>query len=915
MSKRFWYIGVCIVFGFSLGWATACGPGAPPKQEGTTKTEGSTRQEQIENEPSPETPSQESSTRDAGTPKDERTTPPEKSSDQPPTVQKIETQLSDKTAKAGEVVDVTCSVTDQYGAPIQAQTRIKVTPNPRGFIKVADVNIHEVGVYKVACELLDGSLTDSTPEELTITPAEPNSVDTQLTPDTIRAGEPSQVGCIVKDRFGNIVPVPGSIVVTPKADTQLKGTRLTGTKAGTYNVTCEVSGLQDESPAELTITPSFPARIEVTPDPAKPFHKPEETILLERKVYDTFGNLIATAPVSVVASPDTQIDKSGYPDSIAFRKDGVYKVTVRADQPTEGGKKVEATLTLKVDGSGPQVVITTPKRADMLTGSSTVTIQGRVSDQVSDVTYLKVNGKTIHTDASGNFKTTMKASWGLNVIEVDTKDKAGNVGYRAQSFLWSPSYKAISSSHIPRAVDVRLNQPALDDGNRSTLNDLASILERVLNAIDIDKQVPTTIASGRKKIGFFKVSWKVTKTGTITTGQRSVTLRARTGGIALTSTIKSVYIPIRGSAGRYLNKSVKIVGDVSLNGNVDIRYSNGQVYVNVSSMSANVDRIKVNAFSGLFSFLNGLVTSALRGTIRRQLENAVRSALPAPIKSFIQGAKFDTSFTLPAGLGSKTLRLSSNIDHIQFDSEGGTLGMAASVSAPRGIASGKRGTPLQSYPAINWTGTGARFAFGGGLSYNIINQVLTAAWYSGALNQDVSSRITTTGSQSIQIDPKSLKLRLDAQLPPIIHSGTKGDYVDIALGDLLLDLEFKMKGGGTIKAKAYLTVRFGLKVTLSRTNDLITQLSGSPKVFAVDVVQISGLGSINMGDFGKLLQVLAPEISNFISSNVFKTIPIPSIDLSKIGGSYGIPAGTKLTITNGQLDTRNGFLKVTGNLK
>lgn len=835
---------------------------------------------------------------------------------EPPRPDSIDTSVKKSVGLAGEIVGVDCKVKDQYGNDFpNPEVVLEVTPTSRGVITDSSVALQEAGDYKIACQLKDQSLKDESPADYKVVAGAPINVDTTLNPGVLPAGETTTVVCSVSDAFNNpITTLPVKVVATPSKDLKVTGLKVTGTVAGLYDIACQLeTGPADRTPAILQIVPAKPSKIEVTPDPKKPYYEPEETILLNRKVTDKYGNEISNAKIKVTPKPTTNVDTTGYPDSIGFGSEGTYSVKVSVDEPTEGGKPVEATLTFKVDGLGPEVTITTPARASMITGSSTVSVRGKVTDKISGVASLKINGKTVTFDSSGNFSTTVRAAWGMNLLEVETSDKAGKIGYRAQSFLWASTYMGMGSSKMGKAALARLNQKAIDDGNRSTLNDLASIMEKVLNSLNIDSYVPGTLVSGSYRIPPFgpSVGYKVTKNGKVTMGYRSVSLQARNGGLNITATVRDVRVPLKGSAASFLNKSVTIVASsIRLTGSINLSYSNGNVNVSVASLNADVSNVKVNAFSGLFSFLNGLVTNALRGTIKSALENAIKGAIPGPIKSFISGFKFGTSFTLPSQLGSKRLTLGSSLDSLRFDSSGGTLGLAVAISASRGISSGKRGTPLRGFSAPSWS---TSYAFGIGLAYNILNHALTTAWYSGALKQDLTSLVQGQ-LKSLPVTFKSFKLTVEALLPPILHSGTKGHSLDLGIGDLLLSLDFEIQDVGKFSIDAYVTTRFGASASLSSKNELSIKLSTQPLQFAMDVAKWNGPGTLNTGEFSSFIRGLTPLISQILSSSILQKFPIPSIDLSSLGGQYGIPKGTNLTIKNGKLSFSGDYLRITGDL-
>lgn len=891
---------MCVVA--ALLWAPACGPDPTQGTDGAAKQDAGQLTDGV-------------GSTDKGAP--DQGPPTETTQErEAPVATSVETELSKNAAMAGELVTVTCTVKDQYGAPITSETKVTVDPQPQGQVKAAEVVIEQEGTYKVACQLIDGSLTDDTPEELVISGGTPTSIDTELQPAVAMAGQQVKILCKATDQFGNTLPVSAVAQVNPSTDVIQNGDTLTSTKVGSYQVACALGGLVDDTPATLEITPGLPARMDLTADPAKPYYKREETILLERKIFDKYDNEIKSANVKVDVTPDGQeIDKSGYPDSVAFKEDGIYKTKVSIDGKTEGDKPVEQELTLRVDGSGPDIVVTSPKRAEMRTGSKTIAITGKVTDKVSDVTSLKVNGKTITVNAQGEFSTTMTAQWGLNLINVEATDKAGNTGYRAQSYLWSDKYHKYTSPRQAKAMVARLNKNAIDDGNRSTLNDLASILEKVINALDIDSYVPTTLVSGKYKIPPFgpKVSYSVKKTGKITMGRRQIRLTPQTGGVKIWLRVEKVNAPLKGSAAGFLNKSVTVVGDVEMNGELTMGYSNGKATVVVKSISANVDKIKVNAFSGLFSFLNGLVTSALRGSIRKGLENAVKSALPGPAADFLNGFKLNQSFNLPGALNNTTLTLDSGLDTVAFDSAGGILGLAGRITAQKGITDGKLGTPIRTNKQPTWSTTA--YDFGVSFSHNFLNELFTRAWYAGALSVDMSDKIKVNGTSKLPIDPKGAKIKLTALLPPLVHPGTNGRPVDLAVGDLLVEITADVAGLGKFDVTAYLSARFGANVGINANNELTFALDFKPSVFAIDVISVKGFSTGDLGEFSKVLQTIAPEISQFITAAVLKNLPLPTIDLSKIGGKYGIPPNTRLGINNGKVDATGDYLKVTGNLK
>lgn len=745
--------------------------------------------------------------------------------------------------------------------------------------------------------------------------ATPVSIETTLNPASAPAGSAIDVVCQVTDSAGNVKKTEeAALQINPSDGVQVNGLKLVGTKVGTYQVACKLGSLIDDSPATLGVTAGLPARMEVTLDPEKPFYKAEETILFERKVYDKFDNELPNVQVKLLVTPDSSdIDKSGYPDSVAFKKDGLYEAKIVVDGKTFEDKPIEKVFPLRVDGTGPNIEILSPKRASMLTGSESITIKGKVTDTVSEITSLKINGVTVSLDQNNEFTTIMKAAWGLNLITAESTDKAGNTGYRSQSFIWSDTYKSFTGPRQPKAFITRLNQPVIDDGNRSTLDDLASILEKALNALDIDSYVPQVlVAESKKKVLFTTVKYSVVKNGKVTMGPRAVTLTPVSGGLKLSLSVKAVSVPVKAKTS-VADKSATIVGDTTISGELGISFSNGKAVVTVRSVSANVDKIKVKAFSGILDFLNGLVTSALRGTIKSSLESAIRKALPEPIADFLNGFKLNSSFELPSTLGNTKITLDSGLDTIAFDSKGATLGLAARLSSTKGIADGQLGTPIRTMTPPTWD-TSA-YAFGASFSQNFLNELFAVTWYAGALSVDMTDKLSVKGTDKLPIDPTGTTLKLTALLPPLVSRGTKGRPIDFAVGDLFVELSAPITGLGKVDVKGYLTAQFGANIAVNAQNEITFTLDFNPSIFAIDIVSIKGFGSAgDLGEISKVLQTIAPEISQFLSAAILKNLPLPELDLKSLA-KYGIPPNTVLKLSNGKVDAKGDHFKITGDLK
>lgn len=564
--------------------------------------------------------------------------------------------------------------------------------------------------------------------------------------------------------------------------------------------------------------------------------------------------------------------------------------------------------------AAPQITITEPVRGAMLTGKATVAIKGSVNlgpDQLSEFT---VNGKTVAVNADGTFSSSMDAAWGVNLLTVKAVDKKGQEASRGQSFLWAREYRTIDETKMPKAAVARLGKKGIDDDERASLNDLASILEHVLNGLELDPLIPETLVEGEYKIPPIgpTVKYVVIKNGKVKLGRRQVTIKPRKDGLALYLKLKDVVFPVKGTAAKYLNKQADVLApEISIYAEVDLRYANDQVIVDIIKFEVDASKVEVKAFSGLFSFLNKTLTNKIRDLLQTKLEAIVKTLLPGPVENFIRSFKFAKDFPLPELLGGKVLQFDSVLDSLVFDEKGGTIGLQASVVATQGIPDAKLGVPLVGQLAPKWSPD--NFAFGVALSYNAVNMVLGTVWFSGALKQDVSSLLAGAGTE-LPLGATSMVVRVDAMLPPVVRSTGTIDKVEVGVGDLKLDLRLERGSADPIIATAYLSTVFEATVKITPQNEISIDLAPDPKNIVVDIVSIEGLGNVTSGELSQIIGGFAPKLTDLLSSGIIKNIPIPSIDLSTLAGTLGIPAGTVLTIQNGTSSLIGDYLKVTGDL-
>ena len=571
--------------------------------------------------------------------------------------------------------------------------------------------------------------------------------------------------------------------------------------------------------------------------------------------------------------------------------------------------------------------ITFPPRAAMLKGSKSITIKGKVVGPMTSFDKLVVNGQLVTPDAAGNFSLPMTSKWGLNIITAELHDVAARVINRAQSFHWSTGYyklqpKDPAAMAVPKGAVARLYQKAIDDGNRSTINDLATILEKVINGTNLNAQIPSTLVSGKVSTPWPlpDIKYEVKKNGTLKYKPFAITLKARKGGLYLTGKTSSMQLPVRVTKPVGISGTVTIT-NLTISGEINVSKVSGKAaVVSVPKLKVSYSSLKVS-ISGLAGkvlspIVNGL-TSLFKNSIIKKFEAEIKKALPGPVKSFVTGFKFSQSFSLPSQLGSKTIKIYSLLDEIAFDSYGGTLRLKTALYGTQGVTSGKLGS-ISIAGAHTPSSTSAN-AMKVGLRYDTLNQVFAAAWFTGALKQDLSKVVLANLKPgSLPFTIKSLKFDLDAMLPPILMPTSAGYHFDLGMGDLYVKAVISLgSGGGTMTAELYASAVIGANVTLSKKNEITITLANKPSIMEMELAKwtVQGAAMPSPGVVSKGLKEMVAKVFPTLAPSIMQKFPIPSIDLSSLGGQYGIPKGTKLTLKNATLTRKDNHVILSGDLQ
>lgn len=168
---------------------------------------------------------------------------------------------------------------------------------------------------------LDGAV-DAAP---TLVPADVETV----APETVRAGEPLSVSCLLVDPSGETFTPPpdveASLRFVPEASVERTDDGWIATRVGRVEVSCVFRSLRlsDETPAIVEVTPGEPARVVTSLDLDS--IEAGGTVRASCEVFDAYGNRIEDASPTVRSEPAE--DGNAFEDSLGtFTKAGFFDV-------------------------------------------------------------------------------------------------------------------------------------------------------------------------------------------------------------------------------------------------------------------------------------------------------------------------------------------------------------------------------------------------------------------------------------------------------------------------------------------------------------------------------------------------------------------------------------------------------------
>lgn len=584
------------------------------------------------------------------------------------------------------------------------------------------------------------------------------------------------------------------------------------------------------------------------------------------------------------------------------------------------------------DTSAPIITVQSPTRSAMLAqgtlADDNIAIRGQACDSADGMSSVTVVGTSVPVSGHptcASFDVEQASRWGLSIVTADASSKGGAADTLVQAYLRSPTYLPAASSPgsettlsfpdaVPTASELQLNQPVLDDGDRTTVNDLATVLQLALNGSNLSSRVKVHV-----DYHWWICSVTVENAGPFTSSPIQVRyLHADTSGLSAQITTTNLQLPLSMPWScnlRFHTLSGTVTGTLladkatlttkqqitsdSTGGLRTTPKSDSLAFTNLRLVRTSPVRLLSRIIQGLtrlilktfHSTLSNMGGTAINSVLRREISSLIRPrtiSFPPPIGTAI-GLRwgFDQTggFVTGGSPGSGFVRIGL----------AGYFFPKSAVGERNQLSEGairKDGAPP--------TFTTGPYDLGVGVKDDALNDFLWAAWAGGAFDFQPPS------SDSCLAGLPGTATSVRAGLPPVLMPGRSGSAMDVGLGDLLVKYA---TADDPTAASFYVSAIGGLTIGIDSTYHRLTaSVDPNPEMH----VQLASADSgVDVAGLGPDIEQAARCLYRTRIAAVVGSYPIPSLDLGSLG-IPGVPAGTVVGLSDATLTRAGSYWVLTG---
>lgn len=599
----------------------------------------------------------------------------------------------------------------------------------------------------------------------------------------------------------------------------------------------------------------------------------------------------------------------------------------------------EAQVCFPGDFTAPDLVITSPDRSEAITQGGTaddiVAVVGAASDAQSTITSVTIDGIEAVVGPGSTlepFSIDTTSRWGLNTIVAVARDACGNEQTVVQSYLRSASYLPAATGPDPGATSTsglltQLNAPAIDDHERSSLDDAASIMENAIPSVP-SGVVPTTIkAANNPPCSSILDNWvtgqnkvRVRKTSFSMSDIEVSDLIAGTNVLLGVGSVDSFSLGIQARAYScvagnltFIEKNGTIgADDSSIAFLVDLSVVDHELVATVTDVGVNLS-LTASIDCALQVICNAVINLAIP-IVEPQLETALEDALTDAIveqnlAAFVVGPVTKSqSIGLPAPIGI-SVELEAALDTVDvspgavlLDSSGQFYPNARGPSIPLAAP----GSIHRNEPVVT-TFDLVPYELGNMSRDDLLNQFLWAIWYGGGL--DIPDLTGEAAAAGIPLDQFSH----DSGLPQVLMPGGAPGRIEVGKGDTLFTIDGDLADlapplSGPLVVTGYWSSLVGGTIELDEGEKRLAFVPDAGQA-SVEILAIN-----NPLLKSTVVAILEEKFAALDVAFVIQTvsqIELPRTNSANVGGS----SGRELSIANATSDRPDdNALRVTGDL-
>jgi hypothetical protein len=581
----------------------------------------------------------------------------------------------------------------------------------------------------------------------------------------------------------------------------------------------------------------------------------------------------------------------------------------------------------------PTIVVTYPPRGAMLLGPpDLVQVTGYVTSQGGEITEFVINDGAVALGAGGVFSHSIVPEAGVNIIRLYASNESGGYTNGVRAYQYGHHYYPVTEDipapgtvvdgQIPNGLKVFLSPEVFDDDNTSTPDDFATLALLALGGLQLEDLIPSPLSTQQ-----------ILHCDAVIYGDLNsyigpeLDLYPINGGLHARVTLSSIDMDVDAQTSGFLCPDA--TGTVTANAiiiDVDLLISvgaTGSVQVTVSNATAEVVNLDVS-LDGVLGFLTNWLVNLFEDDIAAELESQVADEMAQfadILEVTLESLALNESLTFPALLGSGTsvpIQFVTRLMETDFDSNGGVLGMRASVHAAKGNAYDPLGSVARSGCL---SGPPGAFSFleinevDVGLHDDLLNQIFYAGWYGGALEFLLGEQDIPDLANLTEFGVSNLVVQVSFMLPPTLNDCGPDGKLRMQFGDIHIHGSLSL-AGQPLETDAYASASAVISVGMVNTTSgpVLSFTIEDLEQVDLEVESVSSGGAAAKYALTALIEgSLLPVFFDTLATGFTTTVPIPEIDMS--GAGSGLPPGTVFKIVGKSTYRKDGYTVLSGDIE